>query len=83
VLSFFFGYLQYLKLFIPLRQTLFLETVRRYSESNQGNTVSVPFQKSVFDPATAGQKVPCEHIVMVENPNYGPNFGPFTTHSFT
>jgi len=38
------GCLQYLEVFVPLRQTLFLETARSHSEPNQGNKVGVSFQ---------------------------------------
>jgi len=44
LLSHFFGCLQYPEIFTPLRQTLFLETAKNYSEPNQGNRVTVPFQ---------------------------------------
>jgi len=40
----FFGCLQYPEIFIPLRQTLFLEIARTHSEPNQGNRVGVPNQ---------------------------------------
>jgi hypothetical protein len=42
--SHFFGCLQYPEIFVPLRQTLFLETARSHSEPNQRNRVGVPFQ---------------------------------------
>jgi hypothetical protein len=44
VITFFFGCIQYPEMFIPLRQTLFLETARSHSEPNQGNRVGVSFQ---------------------------------------
>jgi hypothetical protein len=41
---FFLGCLQYPEIFVPLRQTLFLETVRSHLEPDQGNRVGFPFQ---------------------------------------
>jgi len=49
----FFGCLQYPETFVPLGQTLFLETARSHLEPNQGNRVCVPFQSSIFGQATA------------------------------
>jgi hypothetical protein len=40
----FFGCLQYPKIFVHLRQTLFLEIVRRHLEPNWRNRMGVPFQ---------------------------------------
>jgi hypothetical protein len=50
--SHYFRCLQYLEMFIPLKQTLFLEIARIYLEPNQGNVVSVPFQHFIFAPET-------------------------------
>jgi hypothetical protein len=44
--------LQYPEIFIPLRQTLFLETVRSYSKPKQGNRLGVIFRKLIFGPGT-------------------------------
>jgi hypothetical protein len=59
-LSHFFGCLQYPGIFIPLRQTLFLETVRSHSGPNQENRAGVPFQQLIFGPETALRRVSCE-----------------------
>jgi hypothetical protein len=40
----FFGCLQYPEIFVPLKQTLFLETATSHLEPNKGNRVGVPFQ---------------------------------------
>jgi hypothetical protein len=40
----FFRCLHYPEIFVPLRQTLFLETARSHSELNVGNMVGVPLQ---------------------------------------
>jgi hypothetical protein len=45
---FFFGCLRYPEIFVPLRQTLFVETSRSHSEPYQGNVVSVTFQWTIF-----------------------------------
>jgi hypothetical protein len=49
-----------LNVFIPLRQTLFLETARSHSETNQGNRAGAAFQWSIFGSETAWQRVPSE-----------------------
>jgi hypothetical protein len=40
----FLGCLQHPEIFVPLRQTSFLETARIHLDSSQGNMVGVPFQ---------------------------------------
>jgi len=40
----------YSEIFVPLRQTLFLETDRSHAEPNKGKRLSVPFQQSVLGP---------------------------------
>jgi hypothetical protein len=52
-LSHFFGCLHYPEIFVPLRQTLFFETIRSNLEPNQGNRMGIPFQQSIFGPESA------------------------------
>jgi hypothetical protein len=54
------GSFQCPKIFIRLRQSLFLETARSYSEPNKGNRVRVLCQKSIFGPETAWEQAPCD-----------------------
>jgi hypothetical protein len=81
--SLFLGYLQYPEMFVPLRQTLFLETARRHSDPNQGIGLVFHFIYQVL-----GQKLldrehlVSQNIVMVENPTVGPKFRLLSTHSF-
>jgi hypothetical protein len=73
----FFGCLQYPEVFIPLRQTSFLETTGSCSEPNQENRVMFHFNNLFLcQKLTAWQRVPCEvwSIVIVENPIVGPKF---------
>jgi hypothetical protein len=43
-LSHFFGSLPYTEIFVPLRQTLFLEIARSHLEPSEGNRTGVPTQ---------------------------------------
>jgi hypothetical protein len=71
------------EIFVPLRQTLFLETARSYSEQNQKNRVSVSFQYSTFGPEPVCQHLVRWSIVIVDNSIVGQKCKPFSMQSFT
>jgi len=81
---FFFGCLQYPEIFVPLKQTLFLETARSHSEPYQGIGWVFHFSSRIL-----GQKLLDRSslmswgLVIVENPVVGLKFRHFSTHSFT
>jgi hypothetical protein len=68
--SHFFGCLQYLEIFIHLRQTLFLEKERSHLEPNQWNSGQKLLNRD---------NLVSWSTVMVEDPTTGPKFGPFPT----
>jgi hypothetical protein len=82
IFTIFFGCLQYLEIFVLLRQTLFLETEVIRSQT-AGKGWMFLFSNRIF-----GQKLLDTErlvgwsIVMVKNPMDGLKFRPFPTHSF-
>jgi hypothetical protein len=65
-----FGCLQCPDLFVPLKQTSFLEGERSHSEPNRGDRVG-------------RERLVSWSFVLAENPIVGSKFRPFSMHSFT
>jgi hypothetical protein len=80
---FFFGCLQYLDIFIPLWQTLFLETARSHSEPNRWTRIGCSISVIDFwDRSCLTESTLSWSIIMEENPIVGPKFSPFSMQSF-
>jgi hypothetical protein len=76
-------HLHYPEISISLRQTLFLETDRSYSEPNQGVGWVFHFSNQFLGQKLLDRNLVSQSIVMVEKPLIGPKFRYFSIHSFT
>jgi histone deacetylase complex regulatory component SIN3 len=73
--------LQYLEIFVPLRQTLFLETARSQLEGEQGGcSISIIdlFGQKLID----RERLVSRSIVIMKNSNVGPKFRLLSTNGF-